>query len=169
MNKIFFIIGASGAGKTTAVKKIQESNGDDFNILYFDSVGVPSNKEMIRDYGSGEEWQRVTTKYWVKKITDDFSAAKLAILDGQIKPSFIEEACKLHDTVNYTVVLFDCSNEARIQRLVNRGNPELTDEQMMNWSKYLREESKKRGYTIINNTNMSEEETRDKLLEILNG
>lgn len=38
---IFFIIGASGSGKTTTVNAIERMQLPDFTILYFDSIGVP--------------------------------------------------------------------------------------------------------------------------------
>ena len=39
---------------------------------------------------------------------------------------------------------------------------------MMNWAKYLRDDSKKHGYKVMDNTNMAQEESRDRLLSILN-
>jgi len=166
-HKIFFITGASGAGKTTALKKIQENNADKFSFNYFDSVGVPSSEEMVRDFGSGESWQRATTVKWVETMLTN-QTDEPSVLDGQIRPSFIDEACEKHNFTNFKVVLFDCSDEARKQRLVTRGHPELANDDMMNWAKYLREEAQKRGYVIIDNTEMTEEETRDELIKILN-
>jgi len=168
MNKIFFVIGASGAGKTTAVKKLEETNLTDFNFCYFDSIGVPSDEEMIRLYGSGEEWQRVNTNNWTKKIKDLLDS-KPTILDGQTRPSFINEACKENDVTDYEVILFDCSDEVRKKRLINRGHPELASDRMMNWAKYLREESLKLNYQILNNTNLNPEESKEKLFEMLYG
>jgi len=62
-----FITGASGVGKTTTVRMLEKEYSEKFTFYYFDSVGVPSNEEMIRVYGSGENWQRITTEKWVKK------------------------------------------------------------------------------------------------------
>jgi dephospho-CoA kinase len=168
MNKIYFIIGASGAGKTTAVKNIEKTNPNDFQYCYFDSVGVPSEKDMIEKFGSGENWQKINTNYWVKKMKDEYLAVKPAILDGQTRPSFIEEACKENNIVSYEVILFDCTEEVRKQRLINRGHPELANDQMMNWAKYLREESLAKSYPIIDNTNSTEYESKQALLKILN-
>lgn len=164
MNKIYFVIGASGAGKTTAVKNIEKSNPDDFEYCYFDSIGVPSNEEMIKKFGSGDNWQKTNTNFWVQKMK---KSSKPAILDGQTRPSFIEEACRANNVSAYEVILFDCSNEVRKQRLVDRGHPELANEQMMNWAKYLREESLPRGYKIIDNTNLTQEESKEMLLKLL--
>ncbi len=164
MNRIFFVIGASGAGKTTAVKNIEKTNSNDFEYCYFDSVGVPSHEEMIQKFGSGENWQKTNTHLWVKKMKE---SNKSAVLDGQTRPSFIEEACKENDIVSYEVILFDCSDEVRKQRLVDRGHPELANEQMMNWAKYLRDESIARGYEIIDTSHLTQEESSKKLLDLL--
>ncbi len=168
MNKIFFVIGASGAGKTTAVKNIEKDHPDKFNFCYFDTIGVPSDEEMVKQFGSAEEWQRVTTEKWVRNIKDKFVESKTTILDGQTRPSFIDEACAKAGVTNYEVILFDCSDEERKQRLVNRGHPELANEQMMNWAQYLRNDSNKRGYELIDNTNMTQEESKSNLLALLN-
>lgn len=167
MNKIFFVIGASGAGKTTAVKNIEKDHPNKFNFCYFDSIGVPSNEEMIKQFGGGEEWQRITTEKWVRNIKDKFVESKTTILDGQTRPSFIEEVCKENAIISYEVILFDCSNEVRTQRLVDRGQPELANEQMMNWAQYLRNESAQRRYSVIDNTNLTQEESKEMLLKLL--
>jgi dephospho-CoA kinase len=167
MNKIYFVIGASGSGKTTILKDLENENNENYLYCYFDSVGVPSNEEMIHKFGSGENWQKEITKYWVKKIKKEYLNTKSVILDGQIRPSFIEEACSENNINNYEVILFDCSDEIRKKRLIERGHSELVTEQMMNWAKYLREESISKEYKIINNSNMTKESTKVKFTNLL--
>ncbi len=166
MNKLFFVTGASGAGKTTAVKNIQAENPGTFEFCFFDSVGVPSPEEMKLKYGSGEGWQKATTKYWVKKMKAIVDT-KSAILDGQARPEFIDEACKENEVTNYEVILFDCSDEVREKRLIERGHPELVNTDMKNWAKFLREEAAKRGDTIIDTTNLSQKESKNELKRIV--
>jgi len=168
MNKIYFVIGSSGGGKTTAVKSIQEINPDSFQYCYFDSIGVPSPEEMIKKFGSGDNWQKTNTNYWVKKMKEESLNTKPAILDGQTRPLFIDEACKEHGITLYDVILFDCTDGVRKQRLVDRGHPELANDQMMNWAKYLREESLSRKYKVIDTTNLTKEESRDALFNLIN-
>ncbi len=51
--------GASGAGKTTLIKKLRNNTqAKNFAFLNFDSIHVPSPKEMMEEFGSPEEWQR---------------------------------------------------------------------------------------------------------------
>lgn len=167
LKEIYFIIGASGAGKTTAVKNIEKTNPSDFQYCYFDSIGVPSQEEMIKKFSSGENWQKINTKNWVKKMGESLTT-KPAMLDGQTRPSFIEEACKENGVISYEVILFDCNDEIRNQRLINRGHSELVNDRMTNWAKYLREESLARNYKIIDTTNLTQEESKEMLLKILN-
>lgn len=164
MNTAYFIIGASGSGKTTAVKLLQKTYPHKFNYFYFDTIGVPTPEEMIRDHGSGENWQRVATKLWAKKIKDSLELMP-SILDGQTRPSFIEEACQENSISLFEIILFDCTDDVRKQRLTQRGQPELAGENMMSWAKYLRDESSAKGYKIIENTNYTVEQGIEELLE----
>jgi adenylate kinase family enzyme len=167
MNKLYFITGASGAGKTTAVENLEKKNLPNIKTFYFDNAGVPSEEEMIEKYGSGENWQKETTKNWVKEIVvkhlDNFDV----ILDGQMRISFIEEACKEYRLQNYEIILIDCSNEERKKRLESRNQSWLYNEDMVNWSKYLRDETLKGKHKIIDNTNYIQDETLEKLILLI--
>jgi|GEM_PF-362343 len=167
MNKVFFIIGASGSGKTTLVKEIEKMMLPDFKTIYFDSIGVPSMSEMNDKYGGQEQWQRVNTVEWIKHIKREFLSDVNVVFDGQTRPSFIEEGCISIGITKYDVILLDCSDEERRQRLFDRGQKELADENMMNWAKYLRKESEQRGYHIIDNTKLTEQQTVDRLIDYL--
>ncbi|MEI7488617.1 MAG: AAA family ATPase [Chryseobacterium sp.] len=167
MNKTFFVIGASGSGKTTVIKALDEAGLLNFKTVYFDSIGVPSLEEMNVKYNGPEEWQRIKTAEWAKIIKETFILDTNVILDGQTRPIFIEEACIENDIIAYEVILFDCSDEERTKRLVARGHPELANEQMMNWARYLRQESQKPAYQIIDNTDLTFEETLSQFLDWL--
>lgn len=169
MNKLIFIIGASGAGKTTAVKALEKVNLSNYQMLYFDSIGVPSLTEMNAKYNSPEEWQRIKTAEWVKTIKETFLSKTHVILDGQTRPKFIEDACNENEISAYEVILLDCSDEERTKRLIERGQSELANQDMMNWAKYLRQESQKRAHRIINNTHLTCEETLNQLVDWLKG
>ncbi len=137
----------------------------DLEIFYFDSIGVPPFEDMVKEYGSADEWQRVKTHEWVQKMSE--VSAKDVILDAQARPSFIEEACKERGINNYEIILFDCSDEKRKERLIGRGQPELADERMMNWAKHIREGCGNGVCKIIDNTELSLEETTKSLLALL--
>lgn len=164
MKQLFFIIGASGSGKTTVVKEIEKMMLPDFKTIYFDSIGVPSIDEMNDKYGGPEQWQRVKTVEWIEKIKQEFLAKVNIIFDGQTRPSFVEEGCASMDLIKYSVILLDCSDEERRKRLFDRGQKDLADENMMNWAKYLRNECKQRGYQILDTTFLKASETTSQLL-----
>lgn len=163
MNKLIFIIGASGAGKTTAVNALEKVYLPNYQILYFDSIGVPSLAEMNAKYNGPEEWQRIKTAEWVKMIKKTYLPNKHVILDGQTRPKFIEDACVENEISAYEVILFDCSDEERTKRLIDRGQSELANQDMMKWARYLRLESQMRAHQIIDNTHLTCEETLNHL------
>lgn len=164
MNKIFFIIGASGAGKTTIVKSLEKKFFLNYTTQYFDTIGVPSFEDMCSLYNGPEEWQRIKTHEWVKQIKENFLVHLPVILDGQTRPKFIEEACHQQEILAYEIILLDCSDEKRRERLIKRGQAELADQSMMNWAQYLREQCQQKNYPIINNTQLTIGETLNHLL-----
>ncbi|MBA3815533.1 MAG: AAA family ATPase [Parachlamydiaceae bacterium] len=168
MNKIFFVIGASGSGKTTIVKALEKKCPTGFKAVYFDSIGIPTLEEMNTKYNGPEEWQRIKTIEWVKTIKETLLCDANVILDGQTRPLFIEEACLENNITVDETILFDCSDEERAKRLIARGHSELANAQMMKWAEYLRQESKKRIYQIIDNTELTTEETLSIFLKWLN-
>jgi hypothetical protein len=47
-------------------------------------------------------------------------------------------------------VVIDCSDSVRVARLTNdRRQPDLANEDMMNWGRFLREEAKRGNYEIL--------------------
>jgi adenylate kinase family enzyme len=168
INKIYFITGASGSGKTTTIKTIEANKMLDVVFCYFDSIGVPTKEEMEKQYGSGENWQKAITSFWVKKIIEKYLNQKSVILDGQMRLSFIVDTCKENNLVNYEIILFDCNDEERSKRLINREHPESVNPDMMNWAKYLRNEARNLDAKIIDNTNLSEEDSMQELCSLIN-
>ena len=58
---ILVVTGASGAGKTAAVRALEACAIERLRCFYFDSIGVPSAEVMDRDFGGGEQWQALAT------------------------------------------------------------------------------------------------------------
>jgi dephospho-CoA kinase len=168
MHTIYFVIGASGSGKTSAVHALKNNGLSGLRTFFFDSIGVPSPEERIEKWGSGDGWQRAMTIEWVKRIKSDLANSKV-LLDGQTRPSFIDEACEIHDITSYKVILIHCSDDVRRARLLQRGQPELADQRMMDWAKYLSRETARIGGIIIHNDNLSIVETAAALATIVGG
>jgi adenylate kinase family enzyme len=166
MHVMYFVIGASGSGKTSAVHELETMNLTGLKVFFFDSIGVPSEREMIEKWTSGEGWQRAMTIEWVKRMKEELANCDV-LLDGQTRPSFIAEACEINHVTSGKVILIDCSDEVRKARLLQRGQPELANEQMMQWAKYLTRETTKFSGEIISNDNLSIIETAAALAAII--
>lgn len=142
-------------------------NLENFVMCYSDSLPVPSVDDMVRDFGSQEEWQRANTIKWVEKIKKEYLEDNDVLFDTQSRPAFIEEACEKNGIESYQIVLFDCADEERKRRLVSRGQPELAHEDMMNWAKYLRDRCIGDRCVIIDNTNYEPSQSLSELLAIM--
>jgi dephospho-CoA kinase len=151
---MYFVIGASGSGKTSAVRELERANQAELKTFFFDSVGVPSEQERIKGWGSGDGWQRAMTIEWAKRMRCELANSDV-LLDGQTRPSFIAEACEINDVRSYKMILIHCSDDVRRARLLQRDQPELANDQMMEWARYLIRETTKAGGEIINNDNLS--------------
>ena len=151
---LLFVTGASGAGKTTAVRELEARALFGVRCFYFDSVGVPSPAEMIRDYGSGEGWQAAMTTHWVRRLAAE--AAEVAVLDGQARPSVIRAALATGGQTRAQIVLLDCSSDERARRLAGpRGQPELASPQMDSWAAYLRGQADALELPVVDTTRQS--------------
>lgn len=136
---LLFVIGASGAGKTAALRVLEARRLAGVRCYYFDSVGVPAAEVMEREFGGGENWQSVATARWVERLAANPDRADVAVLEGQTRPSFIRPALERAGARHAGIVLLDCSAEVRAARLHGpRGQPELATARMDAWAAYLR-------------------------------
>lgn len=165
MKKLIFILGASGSGKTSNVKNIESKNQDEYHFAYFDQLGVPPEKEVVEKHGGWEKWGLQRLNDLVKKIKGDYIENRVTIFDVQNKPENIENVCKEFGISNYAIILLDCSNEERKNRLMQRNQPHLITDSLLTWAQFLRDEATHRGYTIIDNTKLTVEEGFKKVEE----
>jgi len=161
---ILFVIGGSGAGKTSAVAELAARHLPDVRCFFFDRIGVPSAEVMTRDYGGGEQWQAHATREWVNRLTSDRHRG-VAVLDGQTRPSFISAAVADVGGLHTQMVLLDCSVEVRAIRLADRGQPELATAQMNNWAAYLRGQAEALNLPLVNTSALSIAEVADVLAQ----
>jgi energy-coupling factor transporter ATP-binding protein EcfA2 len=153
---LVILIGASGSGKTTIARAIEHRYAAQVEVFYFDRIGVPAVEEMIAEHGSGEEWQRAKTLDWMVKLAQFAGSGRRLLFEGQTRFSFLQEGASAAGGLAYIPILVDCDDETRSKRLtIERKQPELADENMMNWARYLRSEAKERGYEILNTSLLS--------------
>ena len=140
------LIGGSGAGKTTIARAIAERHADEVDVRYFDRIGVPSVERMTREYGSPEGWQRAATIEWMAKLASLARSGRPMLFEGQTRLSFLAEGAEAAGRLSYRPLLVDCDDETRSRRLlIERAQPELVTEDMMNWAGYLRNEARASG------------------------
>lgn len=155
-----FVIGASGAGKTSAVEQLATRDLPGVRCFFFDRTGVPSVEAMRRDFGGGEEWQAHATKQWVHQLATDGQRG-VSVLDGQTRPSFINAALADARGLLTRTVLLDCSSERRADRLAARGQSEIATPEMDAWAAYLRTQAEVLGLPAANTSAMSILEVAD--------
>ena len=155
MHKLYFLIGASGVGKTTAAKFL-ENKRTDIKFIYPDRERVvPPKEEMIKLFGSAENWQKHDTTERVKKIKEEFLNNQSVLIDNQSRFEFIKNACEENQIYNFQVILFDCEDSTRNDRLIKRGQAHLINQDMDNWAKFLREDCEKNNCSFLNTTNLT--------------
>lgn len=166
---IIFLTGASGSGKTTLLDALKKKlHGPSVTYLHFDSIGVPSEEEMVKKYGSPSEWQKAMTIFWINKIVNEYSNKKLVIIEGQVNFFFIATAFKDINYNQYKIILIHCDTKVRHHRLyVNRNQPELINENMDSWAKFLKNQASEMNVTILDTSAMTVNNMRDSFIEYI--
>jgi hypothetical protein len=159
---ILFVVGASGSGKTAAVRILEARALSGVRCYYFDSIGVPSSEIMERDYGTGDGWQAAATARWVERLAANADGVEIAVLDGQTRPSFIQRPLGRAGVRHARIVLLDCDARVRTARLAGpRGQPHLATPQMDAWAVYLRGQADALGLPVVDTTEKSVEGVAD--------
>ena len=162
--------GASGSGKTAIAKTIEESHPS-ITVLRFDTIGVPS-PDVIASFGSGHmpggAWQRAMTFSWLEKIVPMLAEGKTVLFEGQMRIAFIREALAAFNIENACILCVECDDSTRVRRLTHdRLQPELANESMMGWSRYLHREALAAGHQILDTTSLSLSDSVRYVLSIL--
>jgi hypothetical protein len=164
------LIGASGSGKTTIARAIMACCDAAAKVFFFDSIGVPPVEEMIRQYGSGDAWQRAKTIDWMLRLAAEAKAAPRLLFEGQTRFSFLADGAAAAGGLAYAPILVDCDDDTRSRRLeTERMQPELANEEMMNWARYLRKEALAHSYPILDTSALSLPDSIARVMEHLEG
>jgi hypothetical protein len=147
------VLGASGAGKTTLVRRLAALALPGVGCYHFDTIGVPPAEETVARLGGGESWQAWALDEWVARLTRNEDRVALAVLDAQVRPSAVRDAFVRHGVAFGGMVLVDCGYAERNARLRGpRGQPELANPEMDTWAAYLRGQADALGLPIIDTT-----------------
>ena len=161
---LLFVVGASGAGKTAAVRALEARRMSGVRCYFFDSIGVPTPEVMEREWGGGENWQEQMTKRWIERLAANTDGAELAVLDGQTRPAFIQPHLARAGIGHARILLLDCTRAVRVARLRGpRGQPELAGDRMDAWAAYLRGQADALGLRVLDTSEIPIEGVADVL------
>jgi hypothetical protein len=164
---ILVVTGASGVGKTASVRALEARALPGVRCFYFDSMGVPTPEAMQRDHGSAEQWQAWATDWWLHELDTLDPAVRVAVLDGQTRPSHVAAAAKAVNSTVHTVLL-DCRQSEREQRLIGgRGQPELVTTEMNCWAAYLRGQADALALPIVDTSRLAPQAVAERLTELI--
>ncbi|MBA2709638.1 MAG: hypothetical protein H0U57_03475 [Tatlockia sp.] len=154
--KIFFLTGASGAGKTLLIEQLTKKYvNKNWGFFHFDSIGIPSVEVMCKEHGSPSKWQEVITLQWLDRLIHQ-EESECMFFEGQVNLEFIQKGFEQHHFTDYKIILIDCSDDEMVYRLTHkRDQPELLTPEMSNWLKFLRQQANELGVPIIDTTNLS--------------
>lgn len=112
MNKIYFISGVNGVGKTSIMPYLKTIlPGDKHEIHDFDERGVPENADG--------NWRISETRYWVNLGADLAKQDKSIIICGFVKPADFQSLLS-DESLGITLIFLDARPEIIRQRLVGR-------------------------------------------------
>jgi len=129
---------------------------------------VPTAEVLERDYGGGEQWQASATAEWLARLGCLPKEVRVAVLDGQTRPSFVLGAATRAEPRTVHVVLRDCSSHVRAARLRGpRQQPELANDRMDQSAASLRGQADALGLAVINTSLLTVTEAAEQLEEIV--
>jgi shikimate kinase len=162
---ILVLTGASGAGKTTLVRALAARELPEITCYHFDSVGVPSTAEMTAKFGSPEGWQVRMTHEWIARLAANGMDGRVAVLEGQVRPSVVRGAFARAGVRAAQIVLLDCDPDVREERLRGlRQQPDLASAHMAAWAAYLRGQADALDLPILDTTSAPPDVLVDRLL-----
>lgn len=113
MQKIYFISGVSGVGKTSTMVHLKEMlNSDEYDIRDLDERGVPD--------GGGLEWLNNETRYWLDVAKKDAQSGKSTIICGFANPELFKEVYRSGEDVPAELILLHASPQVLEERLRQR-------------------------------------------------
>ncbi len=165
--RLVILTGASGSGKTAIAKAIRTDWPDLAEVLHFDSIGVPS-PEARQAWGPDGAWQRAMTVSWMARIAAMSSLDRPVLFEGQMRLAFVREGLLAAKIADARVILVDCDDATRTQRLTaNRSQPELANPEMMMWAAFLRREAQEAGCDVLDTSRLSLEHSVERVCAYL--
>jgi hypothetical protein len=125
---IFFVTGASGAGKSACLPGLA-SRLPNVALHDFDEVGVPADADKV--------WRQRTTEAWLSRGLENEAAGRSTVICGGAVLGEILACPSASAAAHLAVCFLDCSDLARIDRLKSRG-PHGATQDTLNWAAWQR-------------------------------
>ena len=112
-NKIYFISGVSGVGKTSTMNYLKKMlSGDKYDVRDLDERGVPD--------GGGLDWLNEETRHWLDVATQNALDGKSTVICGFANPELFEKVYKQGEDIPAQIILLHASGKFLEKRLRNR-------------------------------------------------
>lgn len=148
---ILVLTGASGAGKTTLILKLNELAISGVKGINCDRVKIESDEN---------DRQAAVLRYWISQLSEPDTEIELAVLDTQIRPHIAQEVLNEASIDHAQIVLVDCDPVKRNERLItDRSQPDLANPRMDCWAAYLRGQADALKLPIIDTSNDSSDKS----------
>ena len=156
-SKFVIVTGASGVGKTSIAQAIEDL-GPGITVYQGDRIGLPS-EEIMASFGPAEgpggDSQRGFALHWIGQIAPSLDLGTPVLLEAQCRIAFLEEALQRYKVSGAKLILVECDDETRDSRLVHdRLQPDLANENMKNWSRFLHAEAVESGLEILDTSTL---------------
>ena len=161
--------GASGAGKTTIARRMRIAHPE-VAVFLDEELERPPEDFMASigpTEGAGGPFQRGFALYSIPKLAATRSQGQPVLLDCQCRIAFLQEALSSGRITDARIILVECPDLTREERLRGRGSPELVNEQMRGWSRYLHQEAVEAGLEILNTAVTPQEESVKRIFNYL--
>ncbi len=113
MNKIYFVSGVSGVGKTSTLKHLRNVlNKNFYDVRDLDERGVPD--------GGGIKWLKNETRYWLDIAKENSKIGKSTIICGFANPELFDEIYNGDTDIPAQMILLNASANTIHSRLMGR-------------------------------------------------
>ena len=153
---ILVLTGASGAGKTTLIEKLNER-------AIPGVTGINCDRVQLDLPDGTSDRQAEVLRYWITTLAGDPNV-ELAVLDTQIRLHTAQRVLEETGVKHSQVVLVNCDHPVRNERLLNqRKQPELANPRMDCWAAYLRGQADALGLAMIHTDEATSDESFSEL------
>jgi len=177
IQKIYFISGVSGSGKTSTMVHLKKMLPPDvYDVRDLDEHGVPD--------GGGLEWLNNETRYWLDVAKENAKQGKSTIICGFANPELFNEVYRPEEDIPAELILLNVSPANLEARLRGRHNTlesvrEIERASGVSLEKFIEDNKKfvstlkeifqKNGYSTVETDGKTPEEVSSLVVKVMRG